>query len=255
MMKLMTYNILDGGEGRLQLIVDAIKKEHPDYLTITEANTFANKNSKILKEISGKIGLPYFDIALSGEYNYHVAVVSKYPFKEVHKIQPLMRACLVTLVETNFGFLSIASLHLTPYSEDLRRPEIELIVNFQKKYENRILMGDMNSLSKHDGYNQELIRKFNKVQLKKFTTDGHFRFDVIEKILAAGYYDTALQLGKNKTYTVPTPANMDNAHANMRLDYIFISSSLLLYLNDYDVIKNDITDKASDHYPVIVNLH
>ena len=254
-MKLMTYNILDGGGRRLQLIVDAVNKEHPDYLTVNEANTFANENRKILKETSAEIGLPYFDIALSGEYDYHVAVFSKYPFIEVHEIQLLMRACLVTLVETDLGLLSIASLHLTPVSEDLRHSEIELIVNFQKKYENRILMGDMNSLSKHDGYNQELIRNFNEAQLKKFTTDGYFRLDVIEKILAAGYYDTALHLGKNKTHTVPTPANTDNAHGNMRLDYIFISSSLLPHLTNYAVIKKDITDKASDHYPVIVNLH
>lgn len=248
----MTYNILNGGKGRLELILQAIKQEAPDYLTINEANAFAN--NKILQQISKDIALPYSAIALSGEYDYHVAVFSKYPFKEMHTLQPLMRACLVALLDTELGLLSIASLHLTPYSEDLRHPEIDRIINFQKNYENRILMGDMNSLSKHDTYNPEMIKQFNKSQRKKFTTHGQFRFDAIEKILSVGYYDTALPLGKNKEYTVPTVINKDPSHAKMRLDYIFVSQPLLSHVTDHAVIKSDVTNKASDHYPVAVEL-
>ncbi|MDO8657957.1 MAG: hypothetical protein Q7K55_04405 [Candidatus Levybacteria bacterium] len=250
----MTYNILDGAKDRLELVINAVKRESPDYLTINEANTFAENDNKILKYVAQKTGLSNFNIALSGEYNYHVAVFSKYPFKEVHKLQPLMRACLVALVDTELGPISIASLHLTPYSEDLRHPEIDIILNFQKNYNNRILMGDMNSLSKYDNYNPDIIKNFNEKQLKKFTTNGKFRFDAIEKIMSTGYFDTAWQLGKNKENTVPTPVNKDDAHSNMRLDYIFISESLLPKLTEYSVIKNELTDKASDHYPIIAKL-
>src|SRR5579872_2294388 len=130
-MKLMSYNIIDGGAERLPLIADMIKKEAPDYLTVNEANTFAKNNHKILKEIAQQIGLPYYDIALSGEYDYHVAAFSKYPFKQILKLQPLMRACLITLIDTELGEISIASLHLTPYSEDQRHPEIDLIIRSQ----------------------------------------------------------------------------------------------------------------------------
>lgn len=76
-MKLMSYNILNGGVDRLSLIIDAIKQEKPDYLTINEANTFAKDNNKILKAFAQQIGLPYYDIALSGEYDYPVAIFSK----------------------------------------------------------------------------------------------------------------------------------------------------------------------------------
>lgn len=250
----MSYNIFDGGEERLPLIINAIKKESPDYLTINEANTFAKDDNKILKEISQQIGLPYFDIALSGEYDYHVAIFSKFPIKKVHKLQPLMRACIVSLIETEFGELSIASLHLTPYSEDLRHPEIDKIIDFQKQYNNRILMGDMNSLSRHDDYNSGIVNEFNEQQLKKFTTDGKLRFDAIDKILSTEYYDTAQQLRKNKEFTVPTPANKDDAHSVMRLDYIFVSQSLLPRLESYTVVKNELTNKASDHYPITIGL-
>ncbi|HVA97027.1 MAG TPA: endonuclease/exonuclease/phosphatase family protein [Candidatus Acidoferrales bacterium] len=253
-MKLMSYNILDGGVDRLPLIIDAIKKEAPDYLTINEANTFAQDDNKILKELTQQIDLPYFDVALSEEYDYHVAAFSKYPFKHTTKPHPLTRACLITLIDTDLGELSVASLHLTPYAEDLRHPEIDLIIKAQKQYENRILMGDMNSLSQSDNYDSQIIQQFTVAQLKKFTTDTQIRFDAINKILSVGYYDVAKELEKNKENTVPTPTSKDTSHSQMRLDYIFISDSLLPHLKDYSVVKNKITDKASDHYPIIAEL-
>ena len=152
------------------------------------------------------------------------------------------------------GELSVASFHLTPYSEDLRHPEIDLILDFQKQYLNKVLMGDMNSLSKNDGYNENIIDGFNDVQTKKFTRDGKLRFDVTDKILSTGYQDSAVLLAKNKDNTVPTPSNKDAAHAEMRLDYIFLSDSLSQHLTSYKVVKNELTDKASDHYPVVVTL-
>ncbi len=253
-MKLMTYNILNGGKERLSTIIEVIKQESPDYLTINEANTFANDENKILKEVASKTGFPFFDIALSGEYDYHVAVYSKYPFKKITKLQPLMRACLVAQINSAFGELSIASLHLTPYTEDLRHPEIDVIISFQNQFQNRILMGDMNSLSSHDNYDPKIIKSFNDMQIKKFTTNGKLRFDAIEKILSVGYYDSALRLGKNKEYTAPTAINEYEAHSNMRLDYIFLSENLTHHLKEYNVIKNSLTMKASDHYPISVLL-
>ncbi|MFH0979559.1 MAG: endonuclease/exonuclease/phosphatase family protein [Candidatus Roizmanbacteria bacterium] len=253
-MKLMTYNILNGGNERLSTIIEIIKKESPDYLTINEANTFAKDNNKILKEVANKTSFRFFDIALSGEYDYHVAVFSKYPFKKITKLQPLMRACLVAQIDSVFGELSIASLHLTPYTEDLRHPEIDRIVEYQKKFQNRILMGDINSLSRQDNYDQGMIKDFNDMQIKKFTTDDKLRFDAIEKIRNVGYYDCALEMGKNKESTAPTSINEYEAHSNMRLDYVFLSKTLLPHLKQYNVIKNSLTEKASDHYPVSVLL-
>ncbi|MBP7832516.1 MAG: hypothetical protein KA035_01975 [Candidatus Levybacteria bacterium] len=252
-MKLMSYNILDGGETRIPEIIKVIKNESPDYLTINEANSFAKDDFKILKQIAKETNLPYFELALSGEYDYHVAVLSKYKLKNVHKIQPLMRACIVSSIETELGEISIASLHLTPYTEDLRHPEIDAILQFQKQFPKRILMGDMNSLSPHDNYNPDMITGFNEEKVKKFTTDGKLRFDAIEKILSSGYVDSALKLSKNKDITVPT-LSAEEIHPKARLDYIFISEPLVPHLQSYKVIKNELSHYSSDHYPIVAEL-
>lgn len=253
-MKLMTYNILNGGEGDFDAVIQAINNEYPDFLTINEANGFDANNSQKLKEFSGKTELPYYHLALSGEYDYHVAVFSKKPFKESKEIKPLMRAAISVLFETDFGDLSIIGTHLTPYTEDLRLPEIDLIAAAQKYCPNKILMGDMNSLSPSDGYEEKIISELNEMQLKKYTTDGKLRFDAISKIMSLGYTDTALIFNKEKESTAPTSINEYQAHSNMRLDYIFVSESLKNKIANYSVIKNPLTDKVSDHYPVTVEL-
>lgn len=125
-------------------------------------------------------------------------------------------------------------------------------MNFLAHHDKVIMMGDFNSLSKEDAY---FVQNFNVTQIKKFTKGGKLRTDVIEKISAAGFYDSAVVLDKNHQYTVPTPISKDPAHAQMRLDYIFLSQSLLPHLAEYHVVKNEISEKASDHYPVVVTLN
>ena len=115
-------------------------------------------------------------------------------------------------------------------------------------------MGDMNSLSKQDSYDKKIIKNFNKLQIKKFTSNNSLRFDAIDKIESRGYFDTAVKMGKNKENTVPTLMNEDSAHGNMRLDYIFVSEPLLSHVTKYSVIKTDITNQASDHYPITIEL-
>lgn len=254
-MKLMTYNILNGGEDRLRFIIEVISKENPDFLVINEVNGFDKNHNQKLNKFAEQIGLTYFNLSLSGEYDYHTAIFSKYPFVKIEQLKLMRNAGILVTIKTNLGNLSIAGIHLTPYTEDLRLKEIDLITNQQKQYENKIIMGDLNSLSKTDNYNQELIREFNNYQLEKFTTDGKFRFDVINKITSLDYLDTATIFNQQKVNTVPTKANQDSAHmANIRVDYIFVSESLKYKVKNYSVIKNSLTEKASDHYPIIVEL-
>jgi len=252
-MKLMTYNILNGGEDRMELIIKIISNEKLDFLVINEANGFNENNNQRLNKLAEQIELPYFDLSLSGEYDYHTAIFSRYPFARKEQLKPMRNAGIMVNIKTKLGDLSIVGMHLTPYTEDLRLKEIELILNQQKKYENKILMGDLNSLSFSDNYNQKVIKGFNNYQLEKFTKDSKLCFNVIDKITSHGYLDAAYIFNKQKISTVPTGINKDKAHsASIRVDYIFTSTSLKDKVKSYSVIKTILTEKASDHYPVII---
>jgi len=248
-MKFLTYNIFDGGAGRLDLIISVIKSQSPDILTINEANDFSADNGKIIKEFSEKIGTPHYEIAPT-EWGYDVAVFSKTPFIEKEILMSGKRAAVSVVVDSEYGPIAVIGAHLNPGTEDVRLSEIKTIIESQRKYQNRVIMGDLNALSRQDGYSPERVRGFNSKQLQKFTDNGKPHFEVTDELLKSGYHDAAFHLKKNDVTTVPTPSNKDDAHTDLRLDYIFVSESLLGHVSDYEVIKNKVTDEGSDHYPV-----
>ena len=105
------------------------------------------------------------------------------------------------------------------------------------------------------GKNEKIIKGFNETQLNKFTTNGKFRFDVIDKIISFSYLDSAVIFGKRAIPTVPTEVKQNEAHLiDMRIDYIFIFDSLEDEIKNYSVIKNKITEKAFDHYPIVIEI-
>ena len=63
-MKIMTYNILLGGEKRLDHIINTICAESPSVLCLQEANEFEKEDYKKLKTISEATHLPHTALAL-----------------------------------------------------------------------------------------------------------------------------------------------------------------------------------------------
>jgi exodeoxyribonuclease-3 len=253
-MKLMSYNILNGGESGIEKIYEIIESEAPDFLTINEANTFKGNGNQIPENIKRIGNFKVWHLALSIEADYHVAVFSKYKWESVLEVKSLARACILTEIKTDAGTVSIGGLHLAPYNEDIRIAEIEKIFQAQKKFRHKILMGDFNSLSENDHYNPLMIKDFNEMQLNKFTTGGKFRFDTIAKLKQQDFIDAGELTGQNSDHTAPTAINECSAHTNMRLDYFMVSKDISTKINKYHVIKNDLTETASDHYPIVMEI-
>lgn len=101
-MRLMTYNISNGGEDRFELIIEIISNEKPDFLVINEANGFDKNDNQKLNKFAGQIGLRHFDLSLSGEYEYHTAIFSKYPFTKIKQLRPMRNAGILVNIKTKF---------------------------------------------------------------------------------------------------------------------------------------------------------
>jgi len=255
LMKLMTYNILNGAKDNLAKVIAVINRESPDFLGINEANGFDDNNQKIIKEFAAKIGLPFFDLAKCGDGDdYHIAVFSKQPFEKIEHLDGFARAAIAVDIKTDFGTISIIATHLTPYTEALRMEEVKKILSHDHGSSYKVLMGDLNSLSRADDYDPKIVATFNEMQTKKFTADGRLLFHVTDKLLQPSYVDPAILADKQKVFTAPTSINEYEAHNNMRLDYILVSPQLQARLSVYGVIKDELTNVASDHFPVIVEL-
>lgn len=261
-MKIMCYNIYRGGKegkiSRIPLIEQVIKTESPDFLAFQEANDFEKDNCRMLKDISKSSGLSYTALAegsltKSGR-QYHVASFSRYPFKQIEDWKGQLRnAALTTVFSTPLGDIAICNVHLSPGTEDERLKELELILS-KTPYSQSIILGDLNSLSPQDAYPWGLSSQFNEAQQKKFLVEGKIQTRVIQSIIRKSYKDSAFCLGINVA-TVPTKSNQDKGHeAPLRIDYIFISSSLISKVKEVRVTKNELTERASDHYPLVAVL-
>lgn len=254
-MKLMTYNLLNGAKNTMDSVVQVANDQSPDILFLNEANGFDVNNNQILDEFAAATSFPYKHLARCGDGNdYHVAIFSKQPWSKLVEVKPLDRAGILVVVDSPFGEVAILGTHLTPYTEDMRLKEASTILAALEPYDQKIIMGDLNSLAGVDDYRDSMIGDFNDMQFKKFTSDGHLRYDVMRMFEHAGFIDAAQNAAKSRDITAPTMINEHGAHTNMRLDYILISSSIADRLTDYCVVKNELTNYASDHYPVVAEL-
>jgi endonuclease/exonuclease/phosphatase family metal-dependent hydrolase len=61
-------------------------------------------------------------------------------------------------------------------------------------------------------------------------------------------------LDKSTVTTAPTAGFAETEFAEMRCDYLMASKALASLAISYEVIRNAVTDVASDHYPVLASF-
>jgi exodeoxyribonuclease-3 len=156
--------------------------------------------------------------------------------------------------------LVIFNLHLDPWKEDPRVLEIDRLLKKVDPSKPTIITGDFNSLSKQDNYSPEFLAMLQKRKFYKFGQDA-LDYRVTDKLAEAGFVDIAAKLAHLEV-TAPTQlgiteaSNEDMPVSEMpaRIDYVFANNNAVPMITDYAVIKNEETDKISDHYPIVVTL-
>lgn len=253
-LRIGSYNILKGGQGRLDKISKVIKEINPDICGILEAVEWQN-NLKFFEKMANDLEYKFFDFALANT-KYNIAIFSKIPLK-IKKITKGIHHVVLEATITGgvFKGLNIFFIHLSPVSEDARLLEIEKLLKPLKKSSETIIIGDFNSLSARDPYNKrKILNIFQTNNITKYGTDK-LRFEVIDTVESAGLVDVAKYLKYPFTSTTPTPSNKDKNHAaHIRIDYAFLTKNIIKYIKKIEVFKNDPTDKASDHYPLFIEL-
>jgi endonuclease/exonuclease/phosphatase family metal-dependent hydrolase len=253
-MRIASYNILSGGRGRLKYIAKAIKEINPDICGILEAVGWQNKKD-YYKKFAENSGYHFFYLAIANS-KYNIAVFSKIPL-QIKTIKKGIRHVVVEAVikKGQFKGFSIFFVHLSPISENARLLEFKELLKYINKSKNAIIIGDFNSLSANDPYDKRnLLKIFQKNNIVKFGADK-LRFDVIKKIESAELMDAVKYLKATFIVTTPTLSNKDINHiANIRIDYAFLTKNILKYLKKMEVFKNSVADKASDHYPLYIEL-
>jgi len=261
-MKVMSYNTLfagfDGGDNRrFAAQLELITGINPDILLLQEAKNFTANGASLLFEMEKCIKMRGF-IAPAPHTGQNTGIFIKGDIEPITaEIDSTHFHHAIMILKVNVpGFVkhvTLISAHLCPFGPHIRLREVSYLINHAAANELTLLAGDFNSVSPYDREPQvgELLAHFRARYVKP---DGSIDNSVMAVLYQAGYVDIAHKLGKHHIPTVPTASFKGAEFVPFRSDYILTTSAFSKYAKSYAVVQNDLTDYASDHYPVIAEF-
>ena len=254
--KIMNYNILHGfyqtaypfelEKNRLEKAKQIVKKENPDILILTEA-CYGGKNIfGIFMDYKKIFNYKYGYFGKWGEFEWGNMILSKYPI-QAKTVGLADRTAIRSEIKIKEKTIHVDVIHPSPDLNEKEKIETikPLLKNIKEQY---ILSGDFNSLSDEDKYDKDrLIKGF-----KTFTKNAE---KIINEMLKDGFIRYLRKMGlkdafpKNKRQsTIPTK-KYRTGNSDVRIDHFFVSEKIKV--EDARVIKNELTENASDHYPIV----
>lgn len=259
-LKVMQYNILHGFHGtlapfqlereRLEAAKEVVREENPDILVLTEAAYGSPNNFGISMNYAEIFGYPYSYFAPWGNYEWGNCLLSKFPING-ETITLSSRTALRARVGLGKKALTVDVFHpKVNITEDEKIDAIKpLLQNIPECY---LLTGDFNAISDEDEYNHDRMlagfRRFDKTP--EVTVAEIFRRKLIPYVKSQGLKDAFSP--ETRHYTIPTDMCSRIKDSAMRIDYFFVPPKMKVL--ETRVVINDLTERASDHYPIIAVL-
>jgi exodeoxyribonuclease III len=263
-MKVMTYNILNGGQddldyGRLESVLEVVRAEAPDVLVVQELNHAELFGHRVLHRLENETGLRGFLAAAKTGYHVGVFVPKRC---EVRKTEAdsdhFHHAAIEVVVETSDGPLTIVGTHLCPFGGEVRVLEAQYLTRFASSSGRKVLlMGDLNSLSPSTEH-AELVKQLPAVQRARHVVPGtEYEVDTraIATLAGAGFVDLWQRFHDGEqAYTIPTASHARKVFPGARIDYILGSEPVAELATSCTIVSGEAADVASDHYPVVAEL-
>lgn len=237
-MKVLSYNIREGGDGRLPNIAGIIRRQQPDAVALLEANSRTNAES-LARELGMQLAF--------GEANcaYHVAWLSRPPIRrwENHRHAALAKTLLEIEVAWEGAPLRLFATHLASRHEPPEPvDEIPVILGLLGPLaaQPHLLAGDFNALRPGDPVGEPppgVMKRGEARESAPRPALGH--------LVEAGYVDCyRARHPRAPGYTYPSDTPW------LRLDYVFASPPLAARLAACDVVTGAAAAQASDHFPL-----
>jgi exodeoxyribonuclease-3 len=243
-LRLLTYNIQHGGEGRIGAIASVISSVAPDVVLLQEATNPAN-----VERLAGATGMAEGRTFARQSLGF----LSRTPVAEYRWIRPrISRHAFIEIVPAGepmrlFG-VHLSAVHAA-WTEARRVFELRALLRSVARHQHgfHVLGGDFNTLA--PGEELDLSRLPLRLRPFVWMSGGRVRWRTIQTVLDAGYAD-AYRL-KHPLDPGPT---LPAANPYLRLDYVFVPKPQAHRVVRCDVVRHPDTVKASDHLPVVADL-
>lgn len=242
--RLVSYNICFGGQGRESPIAEVLLHIQADIVVLQEAT-----NPATVERLAHALRMPFW----VAHERYSLALLSHLPIM-YHRWYPA-RWLKHPFLEAVIGAfpLRVLGVHLQPYfsrwSEQKRVREVKFLLEVSSKCKEfpHLLVGDFNAIAPGDAVKIEQMPAW--IRLLIWLSGKRIQREAIKTLLQSGFVDSFRWLHPDQDgFTLPTPT------PHVRLDYMFLPPALSKHLRECSVIKTAIALKASDHYPLLAVL-
>ena len=253
-MRLLTYNIREGGVGRAEQIAEVISAANPDVVALQEA-----RDPAVVERIAAIAELPFWGARAS----HSTGFLSRVPVtSHAWRHPPRTRHALLE-VELADGFPRLFVLHLrawfSKWSERQRGRELrglldginEQLVRERHAFAFHVLCGDFNALAPGERFDTSPMPAWIRGMV--WLSGRDIARSTIEMMQSDGYVDawrTAHPDSEQQPgYTFPV------WHPHVRLDYVFTPSAYASRIVGCEVRRAPESARAaSDHFPLLVEL-
>lgn len=254
-MRLLTYNIREGGVGRAEQIAEVIKAASPDVVALQEA-----RDPVVTEQIAKLAGFEQW-----GSRTAHsTGFLSNIPVTAHAWRHPPRTRHAVLEVTLGDGFPRIFVVHLrawfSKWSERRRTQELRgLIDGIKEQLEKEkrafafhILTGDFNALAPDEKFDSSPMPRWIRGMI--WLSGREIGRTTIAMMKSEGYVDAWRALYADHVndpgYTFPVWS------PHVRLDYVFTPTEFASRLVSCEVRRQPETVKqASDHFPLLVELN
>ena len=246
-LKLLSYNIRFGGQGREEAIAETIVAAAPDLVVFQEAT-----DPSVIAHLAAATNFPYW----AARSKHSIGFLSRQEVEYYEWHYPAgSRHSFLEIVPAG-GKTRVFGLHLSArfskWDERRRAREIRALLDGIKRHQDgfHVLLGDFNTVA--PGEVLEIDRLPAWIRALIWVSGRKLQRETIQLMLDSGYGDGFRKLHPDdKGYTFPTW----NPH--VRLDYVFVPKMFVNRLAKVEVITEpkERVRAASDHCPLVVELN
>jgi endonuclease/exonuclease/phosphatase family metal-dependent hydrolase len=255
LMRIVSYNILDGGEGRADLLAEVIAAQRPDVVAMVEAD-----QQHIVERIANRLKMDF----IHAPGNTHAsALLSRWPIRTTINHAPFHKGLTKSFLEATlvtpsgqewiFGVLHLAA-GAYEADETMREQELGIVLKIFEPHRSagrpHLLMGDFNSNAPYQRIDPAQCKKKTQEAWEK--NGGHIPRRVVQTLLDRGYVDSLNVVDPPAAQTLGT---FTTQQPGQRVDYIFAHGIEPRRLQTAWIEHDRLAKYASDHFPIGAELN
>ncbi len=247
-MRIVSYNIFNGGEGRADPLTEVIQARRPDVVVLVEADDVA-----VVQHIARRLGMDYVHASAG---THAGAILSAWPIVSSinhtldggHWMNAFVEAHVVDPAGVEWPIVGVHfAAHASEEREQLREQQLDALFKRLAPLRDRphVLAGDFNSNAPSQRIDP--TRCSPRTQQDWLANGNLVPRRIVQRLLDTGYTDT---LHACAPHVADTTGTYTTHAPGQRIDYIFTHGIDRSRIRSAWIENDRLARYASDHFPV-----